>query len=257
MRAIPSQSNKEGVETVNLNRQELKSAIIGMIIGDGCLSKHKKRKTHNAYFQMTHCDAQYEYMLWKKDILENISKCTIWKNDKKTEDKVYGMYRLYSRANPFYTKLYNRFYTHGKKSVDEYLVKMISPLALAIIFMDDGCRGTCLRKTNDDFYLCLAAFDYANQFLIKKSLKIKYDLDWNINKTSYNKKYNRSYYVLRLAHKHNQKFIDIVAPYILQVPCMHYKIGSYVGPQDEVETVRPSRKREELGRNDQARQNDE
>jgi recombination protein RecA len=218
-----------------------------MIIGDGCLSKHQKKKTHNAYFQMTHCDAQYEYMLWKKDILENISKCNIWKNDKKTKDKTYGMYRLYSRANPFYTKLYNRFYMYGKKSVDEYLVKMITPLALAIMYMDDGCFG----KGRDAFYLCLDNFDYANLFLIKKSLKIKFDLDWNINKTS------RRFYMLRLLKKHNQRFVDIIYPYIIQVPCMHYKLGSYIGPQDEVETVRPLREREELGRNDQARLNDE
>jgi hypothetical protein len=144
---------------------------------------------------------------------------------------------LYSRANPVYTKLYNRFYKYGRKGVDEYLLKMITPLALAIIYMDDGCVGSTKRKDgsiSETFYLSLNNFDYANLFLIKKCFKIKFDLDWNINKTS-----NR-FYCLRLLHKHNQKFLDIVSPYIVQIPCMSYKLGSYVGPQVAVDTVRPT-----------------
>lgn len=212
---------------MNLTRNEIKSAIIGMIIGDGCLSKHKGKKGKvggNAYFQMKHCKAQYDYMLWKKEILENVSKCKIWKNDSKKDGKVYEAYRLYSRANPTYTKLYSRFYKYpGRKSIDEYLVKMITPLALAIMYMDDGCCGKEAPKyyIKETFYLCLDNYDYANLFLIKKSLKIKFDLDWNINKTS------RKYYQLRLLNKHNEKFIEIIKPYVEQVPCMIYKLGSY------------------------------
>jgi recombination protein RecA len=242
MKAIPSESYKERVETMNLNRHETKSAIIGMVIGDGCLSRHKGRKGNkvgNAFYQMSHSKKQHEYMLWKKNILDKISKCTIWENDKKTPSKTYKMYRLYSRANPVYTKLYNRFYQYGKKSVDEYLLKMITPLALAIIYMDDGCVSTYESKKtgapSETFYLSLNNFDYANLFLIKKCFKLKFDLDWNINKTSY------QFYCLRLPHRQNQKFVDIVFPYIEQVPCMLYKLGSYVGPQsNEVDIVRPT-----------------
>jgi recombination protein RecA len=236
MKTIPSEPFKERVETMNLNRNERKSAIIGMIIGDGCLSKHNGRKGNkvgNAYFQMTHCANQYEYMLWKKAILDEVSKCTIWENNKKTEDKTYKGYRLYSRTNPLYTKLHSRFYLYGKKSVDEYLVKMITPLALAIMYMDDGCIGKNKETGKETFYLCLDNFDYANLLLIKKSLKIKFELEWNINRTSY------KFYQLRLLNKHNQKFVDIISQYVKQVPCMYYKLGSYVGPQTEVDIVRP------------------
>lgn len=212
---------------MNLNRNEIKSALIGMIIGDGCLSKFTGRtgnKVGNAYFQMTHCKKQYDYMLWKKDILDNISKCKIWENDKKIPNgKIYESYHLRSQSNPVYTGLYNRFYQYSKKSVDEYIVKMLTPLALAIIYMDDGCLGKAAPKyyIKETFYLCLDNFDYANLFLIKKSLKLKFDLDWNINKTS------KKYYQLRLLNRDNQKFVDIIYPYIEQVNCMKYKLGSY------------------------------
>jgi len=211
---------------MNLNRNEIKSAVIGMVIGDGCLSRNKGRKGNkvgNAFYQMNHCEAQYEYLMWKKKILDRIAKCSVWPNDKKRKGKVYKGYHLYSKANPVYTKLYNRFYQYGKKSLDEYLVKMITPLALAIIYMDDGCLGKECPKhwTKETFFLCLNNFDYANLFLLKKSLKIKFNLDWNINKTSVR------FYQLRLLNKHNQKFVDIIKPYVDMVPCMKYKLGSY------------------------------
>lgn len=212
-----------------LNKNELKSAIIGMVMGDGCISKYKNKSgsiSKNAYYQMNHCEAQYEYLLWKKDILEKVSKCTIYPREFKAPNgKVTQGYYLNTRANPLYNVLYYRFYSYGKKSVDEYLVKMITPLALAIIYMDDGCTGKGYKKywTKETCYLCLDNFDYANLFLIKKSLKIKFDLDWNINKTS------NKYYQLRLLNKHNEKFFKIIEEYVKQVPSMMYKLGSYAG----------------------------
>jgi len=214
---------------MNLSNFETKKAIIGMVIGDGCLSKftgRKGTKVGNAYYQMTHCKAQYEYLLWKKDILEKVAKCTIWENNHKAPNgKECEGYRLRSQSNPTYTRLHSRFYPiNGKKSVDEYLVKMIDPLALAIIFMDDGCISKPMPKyyTKETFTLSLCNFDYANLFLIKKSLKLQFDLEWNINKTS------RKYYHLRLLNSNNQKFVDIIYPYVSQVPSMMYKLGSYV-----------------------------
>lgn len=253
MKAIPSQSYKEGVETMNLKKNEIKSAVIAMVMGDGCLSRSNGRKGYkvgNAFFQMTHCAAQYEYMLWKKGILDKVSKCKIHKNDGNGfGGKNSKAYHLYSGAHPTYSALYSRFYKYpGRKGVDEYLVKMITPLGLAILYMDDGCIGKAIPKywTKETFYLCLDGFDYANLFLIKKSLKIKFDLDWNINKTSVN------YHQLRLLNNHNQKFVDIIKPYILQIPCMTYKLGSYVNPSElKDDIVRSSQRCEEVDRNDQ------
>lgn len=221
---------------IQLNRNERKSAVIGMVIGDGCLSRQKGRKGYkvgNAFFQMTHCKAQYDYLIWKKNILDPVAQCSVWKNDMMKNGKLNEAYHLYSKANPVYTGLYNRFYGYGKKSVDEYLVKMITPLALAIIYMDDGTIGKGYEKhyTKETFYLKLCNFDYANLFLIKKSLKIKFDLDWNINKHS------KEYYQLRLLNKHNNKFVKIIKPYVDLVPCMKYKLGSYASTSKDGDTV--------------------
>lgn len=239
MKTTPSEPDKGRVETKSLgklSRGELKSAIIGMVIGDGCLSKKKKKDSHNASIQMSHSENQLKYMEWKKNIIDQIAYCRIIPNNTKKcsfNGKSYKGYHLSSRVNPLFTGLYNRFYHCGHKCVDEYLVKMITPLALAIIYMDDGTLGKANPQywTKETFFLRLCNFDYANLFLIKKSLKIKYDLDWNINR------HTKKFYHLRLLNKHNQKFVDIIRPYIEMVPSMIYKLGSYANQMDNNSSV--------------------
>jgi len=207
---------------MNLNRDEIRSAIIGMVIGDASLSK--RWKTGNAHLQMTHSEKQYEYMLWKKTILDKITGSSICPTTRELKGKIYKGYHLGTHVHPMFTKLYKRFYHETHKCVDEYLVKKITPLALAIMYMDDGTFGNGGRKS-DSFFLCTQSFDYANQLLLKKSMKIKYDLDWNLNKTAKSVKgtYN---YRLRLANKCNQRFLEIIRPYVELVPCMVQKLGS-------------------------------
>ena len=220
---------------MKLTKRELRGAVIGMVIGDGCLSIQRNGK--NAYYQMSHGKDQYEYLLWKQSILDNISRSKIYNTSHKAPNgKFYDGYHLNTQSNPFYTALCKRFYYRNEdgkriKSLDEYLVKSITPLGLAIMFMDDGCIGKAMPKywTKETFYLCLDNFDYANLFLLKKSLKILFNLEWNINKTA------KVYYQLRLLNSNNQRFVDIVYPYIKQIPSMLYKLGSYVGTSEKME----------------------
>lgn len=222
MRAIPSEFFKERVTTMDLNREELRSAIIGMVLGDGSITKRSGRK--EAYFQMTHCEQQYEYLLWKQKILNKITSSIIHPTKKILNGKEFKGFHLGTPQHPFFTKLYNRMYYKKSKVVDEYIVKKINPLALAIFFMDDGTQGRAKDRPKTEkssYFLCSNDYDYANQLLLKKSLKINFDLDWNLNKSGKNK--DGTYqYRLRLARRHNENFEKIVSPYIL--PCMSYKL---------------------------------
>lgn len=221
---------------MNLTREELRSAVIGMVLGDGCLTK--RWENGEACFQLSQCEKQYDYLLWKQNILNKITSSKINKTERTLTEKDFSFYKdkpktfygyhLNTNRHPFFTKLYNRFYhtdEFGKKVkvVDEYLVKKINPLALAIWFMDDGCSGENKRTEHEkpSYYLCTNNFDYANQLLLKKSLKLNFNLDWNINKAEVSKdgSYN---YRLRLAQRENEKFLEIVRPLI--IPSLQYKL---------------------------------
>uniref|UniRef100_A0A6H1ZMC1 Putative homing endonuclease n=1 Tax=viral metagenome TaxID=1070528 RepID=A0A6H1ZMC1_9ZZZZ len=222
---------------MNLNRSEIRSAIIGMVIGDGCLSK--RYENGNAYYQMTHKEGSYEYMLWKQKILNKITSSTIHPTKRILNGKTFKGYHLGTKRHPIFTKLYNRFYYKKVKVLDEYLVKSITPLAFAIMYMDDGTYGNANKKS-DSFFLCTQNFDYANQLLLKKSLKIKFNLDWNLNKANVRKDgtYN---YRLRLANRCNEDFLNIISMYVDLVPCMKYKLGSHANISlKDIDIVRPT-----------------
>jgi hypothetical protein len=182
---------------------------------------------------MTHCEKQFEYLMWKKEnILEKVSRCKIYPTDHKAPNGVmFKGYHLNSQTNPVYTGLYDRFYFNGKKSLDEYLVKMLTPLSLALLYMDDGNCSKPDKKhwTKENFTIATCNFDYANQLLLKKSFKILFDLEWNVNKTSY------KYYHLRLLRSNNEKFVSIIKPYVEMIPSMMYKLGPYVNTSEKME----------------------
>lgn len=207
---------------MDLNKEELRSAIIGMMLGDGCISK--RWKNGEAYFQMSHCEKQYDYMLWKQKILDKITASSIHPTVRILNGKEFKGFHLTTNRHPFFTSFYYRFYHNGIKVIDEYIVKKINPLALAIWFMDDGCGGRDYSRSEQEklsYYLHTNNFDYANQFLLKKSLKINFDLEWNINKAGRSK--DGTYrYRLRLARKDNEKFENIIKSLI--VPSMQYKL---------------------------------
>lgn len=219
---------------MNLNREELRSAVVGMMLGDGCISK--RYDNGEAYFQMSHCEKQYEYLLWKQSILNNITSSSIQPTTRILNGKEFKGYHLTTLRHPFFTKLYSRFYHKSIKVVDEYLVKKINPFALAIWYMDDGGLGHDKDRPNDEvsYYLNTNCFDYANQLLLKKSLKIIFDLDWNLNKSG-KAKDGTYHYRLRLARRDNDKFLDIVKQHI--IPCMLYKIDSNANQLNRCDTV--------------------
>jgi hypothetical protein len=208
---------------MNLKQSEIRSAIIGMVIGDGCLSLRERR--NNAYFQCSHSEKQKEYIEWKQKLLGNIVGSSICPTTRNLNGKIFTGYHLSTKQHPLFTQLYNRFYHKHHKVLDEYIVKQIDELAFAIMYMDDGCFGKHHANGKDSFFLCTQSFDYANQILLCKSLKIKFGLDWNINKAEKSKDgtYN---YRLRLANRQNEEFLKIIIPYVNLLNCMKYKLGS-------------------------------
>jgi hypothetical protein len=64
---------------------------------------------------------------------------------------------------------------------------------------------------------------YGDQFILKKALKEKLDLEWNINK-------HNQYYYLRLRCKDVQKFMEGISPYMK--PSFSYKLVRTESPNE-------------------------
>jgi hypothetical protein len=118
--------------TVGNLTQRQKSLIIGCILGDGYLRQLPKRK--NAFLEVNHSIKARAYVNWKYSVLKNI--CESQPEERKI-DKRRG-YRFFTKQHPQITELYRKFYEKGRKKIPGGF--QLTPLTLAVWFMDDGSR---------------------------------------------------------------------------------------------------------------------
>lgn len=195
------------------DKKELMKLCSFIIMGDGGVYKRKDSK--NYQFIMNMIKDNEDYINYCKDILENITSCRlVERKDYNTDNSTRKpQLRLESRIHPFFTTLHDRIYTEKYKGLDPHAFKLFDWECLAILFMCDGCG--CYKNKYKDYSLNLKRLSYGDQLFLKKQLKDKLDLEWNINK-------NGKFYYLRLRSCDYEKFENNISQYIL--PSFKYKI---------------------------------
>ena len=195
-----------------------------MIMGDGGVYV----KDANAKFIMNMVADNEDYVNYCKSILENITSCKVYKVEKGGNRK--PQLRLESKVHPIFTMLRNRIYVDKYKSIDNHALKMLDYEALSFLYMSDGCLVKDFRpqigmkKASYNVTLNMKRLSYGDLFILKKALKDRLNLEWNINK-------NGKYFYLRLRAKDVSTFMERISPYILQ--SFSYKILNEV-PSNEV-----------------------
>ena len=125
--------------------------------------------------------------------------------------------RIESKTHPKLTAIWERIYLNGHKVIDPHMLTLLDAEALAIIFMADGGRYVDKRCDATPIYsLHTKGFSYGDNLMLKKALKEKLDLEFNINR-------HGKYWFLRLRAKDSAKFEKIVSEYVL--PSFKYKLG--------------------------------
>ncbi len=196
--------------------KESRNLLIGLLLGDGTISK-------NYVFKLSHCEQQRDYLEWKIKLLGNngirangvkeyISTCG-YNSGKKV---------LYTQLSiiPFIKVLRRVFYRPKKILGNRKLLNRLSAQEIAIWYMDDGCIN--IRKSKNKihgFYIRIATC------LPEKELQVIIDYFkevWNIS--FYKISEGKGTYSLCCGTKEGIKFINIVKPYVQQVPSMIHKI---------------------------------
>ncbi len=189
--------------TVGSLSQTQKSVIISSLLGDGYLRIVPGRQ--NAFLEINYSLKQKEYVDWKYEILKDI---TVSGPKKRVIDEKRIAYRFfYTRQHSELTQLHFAFYRNGKKYIPDNL--QITPLSLAVWFMDDGSR--CRAS---DVYLNTQQFDQKDQKNLLDILR-DYGFEARLNK---DKIYNR----IRFMKSSLTQFREMIHPYI--IPSMKYKI---------------------------------
>ena len=125
--------------------------------------------------------------------------------------------RLESKTHPKLTTIWERVYIDGHKVIDPHMLTMLDEEALSIIFMADGGRYVDPRcNATPTYSLHTKGFSYGDNFLLKKALKEKLDLEFNVHRHS-------KYWFLTLRSKDSEKFEQLVGPHVLS--SFDYKLG--------------------------------
>lgn len=182
-----------------------KEVLLGTILGDGCLTPNYWGKNYR--LQICHCKKQKQLVTWKHNIFKNftLSKPSYCKNRKAWEFKTI--------SHPEFTEFYKIFYPQQKKLIPSTILPSLTPLSLAVWFMDDGARGP--RQAG--FTLNSQSYTYDDNLKLKTFLEKRFELrNISIHKDKNN-------FRLYIRKNSEEQLIKLVKPYILS--CMQYKLS--------------------------------
>ena len=198
--------------------KESRNLLIALLLGDGTIS-------NNNVFKLSHCKEQRDYLEWK---IKQLKEAGLRNNGLKEYISVKG-YNIgkkvyYTQLNivPFIKVLRRVFYKPYKKLGNRKLLNRLDAKGIAIWYMDDGHIN--YRKTNGKvhgFYIKIATC------IPKEELQIIIDYFkevWDIEFYMFHEGKKENSYSLCCGTKEGIKFINIVKPYVEQVPSMIHKI---------------------------------
>ena len=195
------------MKTVKISKRQ-KEIIIGKLLGNGHLETQTKGKTYR--LKIEHSYSQKEYVDWLYSEFKNFASNEPKSKITSIKDKKYWFNSVYSGSFRFYA---HQFYSDKKKSVPKLIHRWLTPLAIAVWFMDDGSiksRHHRARIINTQSF----SKDDINRLI--KIFKSKYGIEAKLRK-------QKEGYQIYLLAETIDKFNELVKPYI--IPSMQYKLG--------------------------------
>jgi recombination protein RecA len=172
--------------------------VVGTLLGDGSM-----RCKTNALLEINHSSDQRSYVDWKFSHLADLVS-TPPKERAGNDGRV--AYRFVTRSLPSLTPYYRLFYASGRKQAP-WLT--LSPLALAVWFMDDGCRS------RNAVYLNTQQFDQRSQRLLVDLLAEQFGVEATLNR-------DKTYHRIRVSVNGTKRLGTLIGPHLL--PELRYKL---------------------------------
>jgi recombination protein RecA len=190
--------------------------VLGSLMGDGNLSPNRHDRK-GVRFRMGHGAKQVDYLNWKVGLFGNIAH-SVYENGK-------GAHFVDFTPLPELSELQRAVYLgDGKKFLSEDYLKALTPLALAIWYMDDGSftvrsKGLQQRTVGGSgrIEICVEAMTEGSQIRLRDYLRDTHGLDVRLRKAGAAGKA-----VLVFTTEASAKFQELVAPYM--APSMAYKL---------------------------------
>ena len=204
-----------------MNSSELRGYLTGLILGDGYIDKGITKRSFR--IKTIHKD-------FAEQIKKDLTSCTAFNisirynpaySKNGVNHKEY--WELTIKSHPYFAKKYHHFFNdYKKRKASLESLSWLTPKGLANWYMSDGYICLVGKESGKirerRIEICTDRYSKENVEQMKKMLSYKFDLTVGLVKRN-------NCYRLRIKSDSYQKFIEIVAPYV--VPSMQYKL--YLG----------------------------
>ena len=204
-----SKEIEEYKKSLALSKRQ-KEILIGLLLGDGHLEKLYTPRVGRIKVEQSYKHKDYVDWLYKE--FRNWVRSKPKAKRKKVWNKIYWNYGFLTYGHRLLGEFRERFYEGKKKIVPNDLEKDITPLGLAVWFMDDG---SIKSKRHKGFFLNVQDFKKSDVRKLQKMLKNKFSIPSSTRK---DEKGEQMY----LGGESGEKFIGIIKSYM--IPSMEYKI---------------------------------
>lgn len=192
--------NAEGSRSFDLDLSpDQESVLIGTLLGDGCLAMHG----HHARLHVKHKAAHRSLAEFKRSSFENYVSMPLHEFDQRLRGKRYPCVQFATRTHPVLTHWRTRFYVDARKQVPDDITDLLTPLAIAVWFMDDGAadhRGVTIQTHS---------FDHVEVERLARALSEGFDIVATIRA-------NKGHSFLYIGQHSLPAFEMIVRPFILE-----------------------------------------
>ena len=211
----------------------IEDIIIALSIGDGHI--HMQAKAKNAYIDISHSKKQYEYLLWKNNLLIRYGlQSHVTRIAKQCNKKDMEVYRVITKSNGYITNVYKGLYIDKKKNMN-YILEHLSPFLLAVWYMDDGSKkvkkkikrkdGSYIVFKNgyiDSFMIATNGFSFEECDALCDYIRNTFEIIGHIQSDRGTPRISISDNASKI------RFKEIISPYVKEIPSMQYKINGII-----------------------------
>lgn len=209
MRTKENELYKKQLKLTSIQRQ----VLVGLLLGDGHLESMSAGRTYR--LKAEYSKKQEDYLLWIWNIFREWTRTPPRTQKRELSSGAiietiefttysHGAFRFYAR----------QFYKDGKKVIPKTIGKLLTPLGLAVWFMDDGSWKSNYHRT---FIIHTDGCTKKDLSVILDVFKKQFDIDIALHK-----QYER--WRIYVKTKSAQKFRQLIEPHI--IPLMGYKLGN-------------------------------
>jgi len=185
--------------------------LIGTLLGDA----HLEVNGRYVRLKIDHAEEQADYVDWKHDVFQDISpqppqSMAIY--DKRNGTTSYHR-RFSTYSLPDLVSYHQMFYLKGRKIVPvDIKAWLVTPVALAVWYMDDGARRTD----------CEAVRIHTNAYTVGEQNMLAETLFENFGVSVTRHRVRGEQYVLYIPSGEAERFCDIIRPFV--VGSLRYKL---------------------------------